>query len=439
MNLGEAPSRWSGEGQLMQESWDAAVVCADVNGGEGGSLSAFVDEFASRTKGRCPEYVVVAAKAMQEASSEKSLFGNFFQAAATEEGSFDVGSLSEAGAKRVAVVRHGELFGSDGLPAFQDGLKTVPTLSEDLSRRGARVGALRLGGKKTERGTALDAPTRRSALARVCAEAVLSRSAATGPLVELQVASLLGPEPTPQAWKSLVEEALKASDKRSALRLQTITTIDVPTLETWIFDQWGPTALRANSATYAATGARPVAFERVLKTTKKNKEDLAVLRYEDFDGTNINAAGSLVFSYFPDQQLLTVTRDQDDVLPGEVALMNNLADSVTQTFPQKEKTPVIPPKAPQEEVAAAAPDKEEKNEVEKAAAPKPTLKRRSAVRFSSSLTFIISKKNADSRSNDLGLWDRSQKGRRRHCITFGNKRTALLLLWASRKTKKHRP
>lgn len=323
--------RWDGSEASLGglPACDAAVLCSD--GVE--SLGKLYETFSS-LKGATPNSLVFVAG---EQPSQSGVWPFVKPPAGVEE----VASRASAtGAKRVAIVRHGPLFG--GLteePALTNGLRTMPELSDDQGRRAARLSPSR-------RGEFPEAPTRRATVGRVAAEAL---ELMVDGAVDLEVRSAVGPEPSDEEWRTTVAEALEASDPRCASRISIKRReIEPKALQDWLLATWGPLALRGIKAKYSVKGARPVAFG------KPDDQRLATLRWEDFDGNNVITVGTLDFSLDSDRALLVVTRTAELPLPGELDLMDSLADAFPQRFPiqdddESEITPPQPPLPPASE------------------------------------------------------------------------------------------
>uniref|UniRef100_A0A7S3NER4 Uncharacterized protein n=1 Tax=Aureoumbra lagunensis TaxID=44058 RepID=A0A7S3NER4_9STRA len=296
---------------------DAVVIC----GSDDTSANALAREVRV---GKVPSRVVITLPRNDVSSSleDTTLLSPLSWFSKRSDEAFDIEILSEV--SFVTIIRHGELFGSDGTPPLVDGLRKNPQLSQDVVRRGVRLSPGR-------RQSSTKLPTmRRLGLARLALELLEYKTDQSTIKVELESSSLTGPEP--KNWSALIDEALKASELRTALRLKLDNTapgLDQLLIQDWIIEQWGPAALRSNSAAYATTGARPVAFER--------KELSTALRYEDFDGSQVTTAGRLIFSYDIASTVLSVTRSIDDPLPGEQSLLDNFADAFTLTFSVEKK------------------------------------------------------------------------------------------------------
>lgn len=301
---------------------DAAVLCSD--GVE--SLGKLYETFSS-SKGGTPNSVVLVA-------GEQPPQSGVWPFVKPPAGIEDLASRASAsGAKRVAVVRHGPLFGGQNdEPALTNGLRRTPELSDDQGRRAARLSPSR-------RGEFPEAPARRATVGRVAAEAL---ELMVDGAVDFEVRSAVGPEPSDNEWRVTVAEALEASDPRCALRISIKRReIEPVALQDWILATWGPLALRGIKAKYSVKGARPVAF------SKPEDERLATLRWEDFDGTDVFTVGTLDFSLDTDRAILVVTRTGDLPLPGELDLMDALADAFPQRFPiQDDDKEIAPPPPP---------------------------------------------------------------------------------------------
>lgn len=375
--------RWDGEREIESSAaskCDAAVICGDGTS----SLEQLVNGMLSARRGMAPSSVVLVL-GDESSSSEKK--GGLAALLEKEPMSAEAlaGVAADAGAKRVAVVRHGPLFGGDSdAPAFLDGLKKAPELSADFARRAVRLAPWREDSSAQQ-------PTRRATVARVAAETLCRLEEK---MVDLEVKSALGPEPTEEEWRVCVTDALAASDPRCAFRLSTAKRDVAPALlQDWILNTWGPLVLRGLSAKYSTVGARPVAFD--------SKGDDVVLRWEEFDGKQVSTVGTLTFSLLRENDVFLVTRESDKPLPGEVQLVDSLADALPSQFPlvveeeeKDEETATVeagevPAAETEEEIAPqdstaveSSPPEEEEEQPDtpppvKAAAPK---KRRSSVR-----------------------------------------------------------
>lgn len=340
----------------VASSCEAAVVCVD--GWEEVSLEEALDAALAVAR---PDWVVVVAGDEED----KTPGGWFGRESSSSSASEVAAKASSAGASRVALVRHGELFGGDAAPAFVDGLKMVPTLSDEYGRRGARLSPARGAGSR--------ASTRRATVGRVVAETLAGLAPGRA---DLDVRSAAGPEPNEAEWRTAVAEALAASDPRCAFRTSLgRRNCDPKRLGDWLLDTWGPLALRKLKAAYATKGARPVAFD-------KTNDALASLRWEDFDGAQVSTVASLVFQVDEDLFLVSRRGGSDQALPGEVELMDSLADAFIQAFPvlQEEE---FEEEMPSAEDTTVDVEEEVADEVEEPRPKKPAPKtkvRRSSVR-----------------------------------------------------------
>lgn len=333
--------RWSGQGRPT--TCDAAVLCCD--GDESSTLEAQLAMIIESNAGSAPASVVVVAPVEKAPHDEAPSFQSWLFPAPRQATARDVAATaSAAGASRVAVVRHGPLFGGDyDEPAFVEGLVRMPTLADDFGRRSARLVPGRQGGEFS---------TRRGTVGRAAAETVARSFEGR---VEFDVRSVLGSELSDDEWRGAVDEAIEDSDLRCAFRANTTNRpgVDFDSLTDWISEGFGPLIYRM-PCTRVDEGPRPIAFIRPENET--NDELVKMLFWEDIDNKlEILRVGELNFTY--DGTLFSAIRDRDDALIGEVEIIDAMADSFNKRFPL-ELPVVAEPVVAEEQVAAPARDDE---------------------------------------------------------------------------------
>ena len=260
---------------------DAAVVCAD--GGE---------EKLSTLAERCAGARNIVLVAPAGAADEDDGFSlpnplKLLDQADTN----DVDEVAERcrnGGARVAVVRHGPLFGAGArdadVVAFSQGLRRAPTLVDDFGRRGARVVSVQQNEDKQDQflssGTWLglgdmdaarsdvqaregkaepQTPARRGAVADAAA-ATIRRFQDLPGSVEFEVRSGSGStSPSPEEWDAMVLSVCRDASSPEAMNKQLLPTKvwDPAQLGDWLRTEWGPKALMSVDATLAIRGADP--------------------------------------------------------------------------------------------------------------------------------------------------------------------------------------
>ena len=328
---------------------DAAVVCAD--GGEE-KLSAL----AERCAGARAIVLVAPAGAVDE--DEGFSLPNPLKLL-DQADTNDVDEVAERcrnGGARVAVVRHGPLFGAGArdadVVAFSQGLRRAPTLVDDFGRRGARVVSVQQNEDKQDQflssGTWLglgdmdaarsdvqaregkaepQTPARRGAVADAAA-ATIRRFQDLPGQVEFEVRSGSGStSPSPEEWDAMVLSVCRDASSPEAMNKQLLSTKvwDPSQLGDWLRTEWGPKALMSVDATLAIRGARPVAFEQPSVQAEASGQ-LGALRWETLEDDGIKVAGRLTFTV--SDNVLRATRDGPRELSGEAELVDNLIDAV---------------------------------------------------------------------------------------------------------------
>jgi hypothetical protein len=329
---------------------DAAVVCAD--GGEE-KLSALAE--------RCAGARAIVLVAPAGAADEDEGFSlpnplKLLDGAAETNDVDEVAERCRNGGARVAVVRHGPLFGAGArdadVVAFSQGLRRAPTLVDDFGRRGARVVSVQQNEEKQDQflstGTWLglgdmdaarsdvqaregkaepQTPARRGAVADAAA-ATIRRFQDLPGTVEFEVRSGSGStSPSPEEWDAMVLSVCRERSSPEAMAKQLLSTKiwDPAQLGDWLRTEWGPKALMSVDATLAIRGARPVAFEAPSVQAEASGQ-LGALRWETLEDDGIKIAGRLTFTL--SDNVLRATRDGGRELSGEAELVDNLIDAV---------------------------------------------------------------------------------------------------------------
>ena len=329
---------------------DAAVVCAD--GGE---------EKLSTLAERCAGARSIVLVAPAGAADEDEGFSlpnplKLLDGAAETNDVEEVAERCRNGGARVAVVRHGPLFGAGArdadVVAFSQGLRRAPTLVDDFGRRGARVVSVQQNEDKQDQflstGTWLglgdmdaarsdvqaregkaepQTPARRGAVADAAA-ATIRRFQDLPGSVEFEVRSGSGStSPSPEEWDAMVLSVCRERSSPEAMAKQLLSTKiwDPAQLGDWLRTEWGPKALMSVDATLAIRGARPVAFEQPSVQAEASGQ-LGSLRWETLDDDGIKIAGRLTFTL--SDNVLRATRDGGRELSGEAELVDNLIDAV---------------------------------------------------------------------------------------------------------------
>jgi hypothetical protein len=328
---------------------DAAVVCAD--GGEE-KLSTLAERCAGARS------IVLVAPAGAADEDEGFSLPNPLKLL-DQADTNDVDEVAERcrnGGARVAVVRHGPLFGAGArdadVVAFSQGLRRAPTLVDDFGRRGARVVSVQQNEDKQDQflssGTWLglgdmdaarsdvqaregkaepQTPARRGAVADAAA-ATIRRFQDLPGSVEFEVRSGSGStSPSPEEWDAMVLAVCRERSSPEAMSKQLLTTKvwDPSQLGDWLRTEWGPKALMSVDATLAIRGARPVAFEPPSVQAEASGQ-LGALRWETLEDDGIKVAGRLSFTL--SDNVLRATRDGPRELSGEAELVDNLIDAV---------------------------------------------------------------------------------------------------------------
>ena len=330
---------------------DAAVVCAD--GGE---------EKLSTLAERCAGARSIVLVAPAGAADEDDGFSlpnplKLLDGAAETNDVDEVAERCRNGGARVAVVRHGPLFGAGArdadVVAFSQGLRRAPTLVDDFGRRGARVVSVQQNEDKQDQflstGTWLglgdmdaatksdvqaregkaepQTPARRGAVADAAA-ATIRRFQDLPGTVEFEVRSGSGStSPSPEEWDAMVLSVCRERSSPEAMAKQLLSTKiwDPIQLGDWLRTEWGPKALMSVDATLAIRGARPVAFEQPSVQAEASGQ-LGSLRWETLEDDGIKIAGRLTFTL--SDNVLRATRDGGRELSGEAELVDNLIDAV---------------------------------------------------------------------------------------------------------------
>ena len=331
---------------------DAAVVCAD--GGEE-KLSALAE--------RCAGARAIVLVAPAGAADEDEGFSlpnplKLLDGAAETNDVDEVAERCRNGGARVAVVRHGPLFGAGArdadVVAFSQGLRRAPTLVDDFGRRGARVVSVQQNEDKQDQflssGTWLglgdmdaarsdvqaregkaepQTPARRGAVADAAA-ATIRRFQDLPGQVEFEVRSGSGAtSPSSEEWDAMVLAVCRERSSPEAMSKQLLPTKvwDPAQLGDWLRTEWGPKALMSVDATLAIRGARPVAFEQPSVQAEASGQ-LGALRWETLEDDGIKVAGRLTFTV--SDNVLRATRDGPRELSGEAELVDNLIDAVDE-------------------------------------------------------------------------------------------------------------
>ena len=328
---------------------DAAVVCAD--GGEE-KLSTLAERCAGARS------IVLVAPAGAADEDEGFSLPNPLKLL-DQADTNDVEEVAERcrnGGARVAVVRHGPLFGAGArdadVVAFSQGLRRAPTLVDDFGRRGARVVSVQQNEDKQDQflssGTWLglgdmdaarsdvqaregkaepQTPARRGAVADAAA-ATIRRFQDLPGSVEFEVRSGSGAtSPSSEEWDAMVLAVCRERSSPEAMSKQLLPTKvwDPSQLGDWLRTEWGPKALMSVDATLAIRGARPVAFEQPSVQAEASGQ-LGALRWETLEDDGIKVAGRLTFTV--SDNVLRATRDGPRELSGEAELVDNLIDAV---------------------------------------------------------------------------------------------------------------
>jgi len=328
---------------------DAAVVCAD--GGEE-KLSTLAERCAGARS------IVLVAPAGSTDEDEGFSLPNPLKLL-DQADTNDVEEVAERcrnAGSRVAVVRHGPLFGAGArdadVVAFSQGLRRAPTLVDDFGRRGARVVSVQQNEDKQDQflssGTWLglgdmdaarsdvqaregkaepQTPARRGAVADAAA-ATIRRFQDLPGQVEFEVRSGSGStSPSPEEWDAMVLSVCRDASSPEAMNKQLLPTKvwDPAQLGDWLRTEWGPKALMSVDATLAIRGARPVAFEQPSVQAEASGQ-LGALRWETLEDDGIKIAGRLTFTV--SDKVLRATRDGPRELSGEAELVDNLIDAV---------------------------------------------------------------------------------------------------------------